>query len=80
MEDRPGSFSNVRLDASMEAGGLGTHSLASKVDLHQWIHQVLPVTVKPKNLLHPIHEGIIHCRQKKKFSPLFCSLKHQHPH
>lgn len=51
-----------------------THSFASKVDLYQWIHQVLTVTVKPKNLLHAIHEGIIHCRQTNKDIKNFLSL------
>ena len=41
-----------------------THSFSSKVDLHQRIHQVLPVAVDPENLPHPVHEGIVHCRQE----------------
>lgn len=52
----------MRLDAPWKQQDC-THSLASKVDLHQRIHQVLPITVKPKNLPHAVHEGIIHCRQ-----------------
>lgn len=50
----------------MEVVGCHSHSFASKVDLHQGIHQVLPVAVKPKNLPHPIHEGIIHCKQERE--------------
>lgn len=50
----------------MEVAGCRTHSFAGKVDLHQWIHQVLPVAVKPENLPHPIHEGVVHCSQKKR--------------
>lgn len=40
------------------------HRFASKVNLHQGIHQILPVAIKPKNLPHPIHEGIVHFRQR----------------
>lgn len=50
----------------MEVVGCHTHSFASEVDLNQRIHQVLPVAVKPKNLLHPVHEGVVHCRQKRE--------------
>lgn len=50
----------------MEAVGRRSHRFASKVDLHQRIHQVLPVAVEPKDLPHPIHEGIVHCKQKRE--------------
>lgn len=40
------------------------HRFASKVNLHQRIHQILPVAIKAKNLPHPIHEGIVHFRQR----------------
>lgn len=40
------------------------YRFASKVNLHQRIHQILPVAIKPKNLPHPIHEGIVHFRQR----------------
>lgn len=52
-----------------------THCFASKVDFHQRIHQVLPVAVKPKNLPHPIHEGIVHCGQKGGSDLLISTLK-----
>lgn len=55
-----------------------THGFAREVNLHQRVHQVLPVTVKPENLPHPIHERIVHCRhQKSEKTPNVSSKKDQ---
>lgn len=49
-----------------------THGFACEVNLHQRVHQVLSVTVEPKNLPHSIHEGIVHCRhQESKKLPMY---------
>lgn len=53
---------------SLDSHGNHTHCFASEVDLHQRIHQVLPVAVKPQNLPHPVHEGVVHCGQRGDIS------------
>lgn len=55
--------------------GQYTHCFACEVDLHQRVYQVLPVAVEPKNLLHSIHESIIHCRHQKSKKYTNVSLK-----
>lgn len=57
-----------------------THCFACEVDLHQRVHQVLSVAVKPEDLPHSIHESIIHCRQQKsKKSTNVCLLRRLKP-
>lgn len=57
-----------------------THCFACEVDLHQRVHQVLSVAVKPEDLPHSVHESIIHCRQQKsKKSTNVCLLRRLKP-
>ena len=62
----------------MEVVSCRTHCFARKVDLHQRIHQVLPVAVEPENLPHPIHEGIVHWTQKSEGNQETPLLKQRH--
>ena len=38
-----------------------TYGLPRKVDLHQGVHEILPVAVEAQDLPHPVHEGVVHC-------------------
>lgn len=51
------------------------YRFASKVDFHHWIHQVLPVGIKPKDLPHPVHEGVVHYWKKQTLG--FCLIRRQ---
>lgn len=40
------------------------YRFSSEVDFHHRVHQVLPVGIESEDLLHPVHEGIVHCGSK----------------